>query len=84
MIRGLLDGDKLDFEGKYYRTHTARLYSPPAHRIPLLVAAGGPKTARFAGEFADGLITSVKNPADTRQTFTSPFATRWPSGRKVR
>jgi len=73
ILRHLLDGEKLDFEGEYYRTQTARLYSPPAHRIPLLVAAGGPKSARFAGEFADGLITSVKDPADTREKVVRPF-----------
>ena len=66
IIRRLLDGEKLDFEGKFYQTHAARLYSPPAHRVPLLLAAGGPKSARFAGQFADGLITSVKDPAETQ------------------
>ena len=30
-----------------------------------LMAAGGPKSAAFAGTYADCLITSVKNPADT-------------------
>jgi len=73
ILRRLLDGEKLDFQGEYYQTETARLYSPPAHRIPLLVAAGGPKTARFAGEFADGLITSVKDPVDTRDQVIGPF-----------
>lgn len=73
IIRRLLDGEKLDFDGRYYRTKTARLYSPPLHKIPLLVAAGGPKTARFAGEFADGLITSVKDPAETSEKVIGPF-----------
>ena len=76
IIRRLLDGEKLDFDGEYYRTETARLYSPPAHKIPLLVAAGGPKTARFAGEFADGLFTSVKDPAEAKEKVTGPFGRR--------
>ena len=41
IIRRLLDGEKLDFDGEFYRTMAARLYSPPAHKIPLLLAAGG-------------------------------------------
>jgi coenzyme F420-dependent glucose-6-phosphate dehydrogenase len=73
IIRPLLDGEKLDFAGQYYRTESARLYSPPAHRIPLLVAAGGPKTARFAGEHADGLITSVKSLEETAAQVIGPF-----------
>lgn len=65
--------EKLDFDGEYYRTETARLYSPPVHRIPLLIAAGGTKTARFAGETADGLITSVKDPGETNGKVIAPF-----------
>ncbi|MGI9006957.1 MAG: TIGR03557 family F420-dependent LLM class oxidoreductase [Streptosporangiaceae bacterium] len=73
IIRRLLDGEKLDFDGEYYRTATARLYSPPVHRIPVLVAAGGTTTARFAGETADGLITSVKDPGETNAKVIGPF-----------
>jgi coenzyme F420-dependent glucose-6-phosphate dehydrogenase len=73
IIRKLLDGEKLDFHGDFYQTNSARLYSPPAHRIPMLVAAGGPKTARFAGKFGDGLITSVKDPAETQEQVVRPY-----------
>lgn len=69
----LLDGQRLDFEGRYYRTHTARLYSPPAHRVPIWMAAGGPKSAGFAGRHADGLITSVKEPADSVERVIGPY-----------
>src|ERR1022692_303322 len=83
ILRRLLDGEKLDFEGEYYRTETARLHCPPAHRNPLLVAAGGPKTARFAGEFADGLITSVKDPADRREKVTRPIRDAQPARAEI-
>lgn len=73
IMRSLLDGEKLDFDGDYYRTDKARLYSPPVRRVPLWMAAGGPKSAAFAGRNADGLITSVKDPADTLERVLGPY-----------
>ncbi len=73
IIHRLLAGDKVTFEGTYYTTDSARLYSPPLHEVPVLMAAGGPKSAEFAGRFADGLITSVKKPEDTKANVIEPF-----------
>jgi coenzyme F420-dependent glucose-6-phosphate dehydrogenase len=73
IIHRLLAGDKLTFEGTYYTTDSARLYSPPLHQVPVLMAAGGPKAAGFAGRFADGLITSVKQPEHTMANVIEPF-----------
>lgn len=60
IMRRLLDGERLDLAGTYYPTRAARLYSPPLHRVPIWMACGGPKSARLAGELADGIIVSVK------------------------
>jgi F420-dependent hydroxymycolic acid dehydrogenase len=38
----------------------ARLYDPPAKRIPLMMAGNGPKAMRRVGQYADGLITDPK------------------------
>lgn len=73
IIRGLFDGVKLDFEGQHYRTDKAKLYSPPAHRVPIWMAAGGPKSAGLAGRLADGVITSVKDPAETLERVIDPY-----------
>lgn len=73
IIERLLAGDKLDFDGKHYTTRTAKLYSPPAGPVPIWMAAGGPKSATFAGQHADGLITSVKDPADTLERVIGPY-----------
>jgi coenzyme F420-dependent glucose-6-phosphate dehydrogenase len=73
IIHLLFAGEKLTFEGRYYTTDAARLYSLPAHRIPVLMAAGGPKSAAFTGQFADGLITSVKRPEDTVVNIIGPY-----------
>ena len=73
IMRRLLDGDKLTFDGDYYRTDRARLYSPPLGPVPILMAAGGPKSATLAGQLAQGVITSVKDPAETIERVTDPL-----------
>ncbi len=65
IIRRLLDGEKLTFEGDYYTTDRAHLYSPPLGKVPIWLAAGGPKTSALAAQRAEGIVTSVKDPADT-------------------
>jgi coenzyme F420-dependent glucose-6-phosphate dehydrogenase len=88
IIHRLLNGEKVDFDGTYYTCRKAKLYSPPLGLIPVWMAAGGTKSATFAGENAEGLITSVKSPADTVARIIQPFqeahgrpgrvmATRW-------
>lgn len=72
IMRRLLDGEKLDFSGEYYRTDRARLYSPPFGPVPIWLAAGGPKSATLAAELADGLITSVKDPSVTIEKVVAP------------
>jgi coenzyme F420-dependent glucose-6-phosphate dehydrogenase len=73
IIHRLFAGEKLTFHGEHYTTETAKLYSPPAGRLPVLMAAGGPKSATFAGHYADGLITSVKQPEDTVAKVIQPY-----------
>jgi coenzyme F420-dependent glucose-6-phosphate dehydrogenase len=72
IMRRLLDGEKLTFDGDYYQTDRAKLYSPPVGPVPILMAAGGPKSATLAGEKADGVITSVKDPAETIERVVEP------------
>jgi coenzyme F420-dependent glucose-6-phosphate dehydrogenase len=73
IMHRLLAGEKVTFHGQYYTTETAKLYSPPKGSLPILMAAGGPKSAAFAGMYADGLITSVKDPADTVAKVIEPY-----------
>lgn len=89
IMRRLLDGEKVTFDGEYYSTDRAKLYSPPIGPVPILLAAGGPKSATLAGEKAQGVVTSVKDPAETRERVIEPLtaasedknpvvlATRW-------
>jgi len=73
IMRRLLDGEKLTYEGAYYVTDRAKLYSPPIGPVPILLAAGGPKSATLAGESAQGVITSVKDPSETVEKVIDPL-----------
>ena len=73
IMRRLLDGEKLTYQGEFYVTDRAKLYSPPLSRVPILMAAGGSKSARLAGRKADGVIVSVKDPADAMERVIGPI-----------
>ena len=72
IMRRLLEGEKLTFAGDYYQTDRAKLYSPPLGPVPIWLAAGGPKSAALAAQLADGIITSVKDPATTIERVIEP------------
>ncbi len=73
IIHRLFAGEKVDHDGRHYTVDKAKLYSPPLGEVPVLMAAGGPKSAAFAGAKADGLITSVKDPDETVAKVIEPF-----------
>ncbi len=56
LMRQLWTGDRVDFEGTYYRARGATLYDVPEGGIPVYIAAGGPVVARYAGRAGDGFI----------------------------
>lgn len=56
LMRELWTGDRVDFEGDYYRTTGASIYDVPEGGVPVYVAAGGPLVARYAGRSGDGFI----------------------------
>lgn len=72
IIRRLLNGEKLDFTGEYYRTRAAKLYSPPLATVPIWMSAAGAQSAALAGRMADGLIVSVKVPAEALEQIIEP------------
>ncbi|WP_181725000.1 glucose-6-phosphate dehydrogenase (coenzyme-F420) [Nocardia gipuzkoensis] len=56
LMRALWTGDRVDFDGQYYKTVGASIYDVPKSGIPIYVAAGGPLVARYAGRAGDGFI----------------------------
>jgi len=56
LMRALWTGERVDFDGDYYRASGATLYDVPPGGVPVYVAAGGPLVAKYAGRAADGFI----------------------------
>jgi coenzyme F420-dependent glucose-6-phosphate dehydrogenase len=64
LIRLLWSEERVDFEGRFYRTEKATIYDRPEEPVPIYVAASGPLAAKLAGRVGDGFIcTSGKDPA---------------------
>jgi alkanesulfonate monooxygenase SsuD/methylene tetrahydromethanopterin reductase-like flavin-dependent oxidoreductase (luciferase family) len=70
LMRGLLRGESVplaefpNLAGRFrYNMKTrAKLYFPPDEPVPVILAAGGPKTSRMAGRLADGIILTQIHP----------------------
>jgi len=57
IIGRLFDGERLDFDGQYFRTKGALLHTLTERRPPVYVSAFGPRAARVAARLGDGLWT---------------------------
>lgn len=55
LLRALLDGDAVNFDGVHYRVHArpGELVAPPSHRVPILIGGNGDRVLRLAGRIAD-------------------------------
>lgn len=68
VIRMLWEGDETSYYGAFYTVEEARIYTLPENPIPIVMAAGGPKSAELAGYIADGLISTSPD-AELLQAF---------------
>jgi coenzyme F420-dependent glucose-6-phosphate dehydrogenase len=57
IIGRLLDGERLDHDGRFFRTKAAYLHTRGERRPPLYVSAFGPQAATVAGRLGDGVWT---------------------------
>ena len=63
LMRRLWSEERVDFDGRFYRTEKATIYDRPDEPVPVLIAASGPLAAKLAGRAGDGFIcTSGKAP----------------------
>ena len=58
IIQGLLTGKLSNYRGKHLQLDHARLFDRPTTKPAVVIAAGGSKAARFAGEKGDGLMAT--------------------------
>jgi alkanesulfonate monooxygenase SsuD/methylene tetrahydromethanopterin reductase-like flavin-dependent oxidoreductase (luciferase family) len=57
LLHRLREGDHVDAEGRWFSARDARTL-PPVRSVPLLVAANGPRSVRYAARRGDGWITT--------------------------
>ena len=69
LIRTLWRGERVTFEGEYYKTEKATIYDRPDVEVPIYVAAAGALVAKYAGRQGDGFIcTSARSASSTTGT----------------
>lgn len=68
IIRALWSGGFHSFSGQFLQLEDARVYDLPEVLPPIIVAAAGPKAARLAAKFGDGLFLTAQS-AETVEIF---------------
>jgi coenzyme F420-dependent glucose-6-phosphate dehydrogenase len=58
LMRQLFTGEDVTFEGDYYETHKARIFTRPEQPVPIYISALVANSATFAGKYGDGLMTA--------------------------
>ena len=75
LMQRLWKEERVSYSGTYYKTSNATVYDRPPGGVPLLIAAGGPQMAKYAGRVGDGFIcTSGKGAELYRDQLLPAFA----------
>jgi coenzyme F420-dependent glucose-6-phosphate dehydrogenase len=61
VIRRLLAGGNVNHSGDYFRVENAELFTLPEEPPPIILAVGGPRGAKLAGELGDGMLAVEPN-----------------------
>ena len=56
VIRALWSGEVTSYRGRHYTVENARIYTLPEDLPPIVVAAGGERSAKLAASIGDGLV----------------------------
>lgn len=61
IVSALLEGEGVDFDGREFRAQAPPMSEEsdaPRYRVPIYIAATGPRLQKLAGEVADGMLTA--------------------------
>lgn len=68
ITRLAMQGEKVNFDGKYYSCHAFRMpFKPSGRKIPIYLAGFGPQMSRLAGRITDGVFINMANPREVRR-----------------
>ncbi len=66
IVRRVVTGERVGMHGRVFRVEAFQLESRPRHRVPIYLAALGPRMLRLAAQLADGVILNWISPARVR------------------
>lgn len=64
VIRRLLKGEVVNFDGEIVKSRGGSLTYKPAHDIPIYIGAQGPKMLALASSIGDGILINASHPKD--------------------
>ena len=68
IVRLAMEGEKLNFDGEFYSAHGFKAaFKPSGRKIPIYLAAFGPKMSRLAGRLTEGVLINMANPAEIQR-----------------
>ncbi len=68
VVQAAMRGEKLNFAGKFFSAQNFKMaFKPSGRRIPIYLAAFGPKMTRMAGRISDGVLINMANPTEIRR-----------------
>src|SRR5574341_578063 len=60
IVRRAMQGEKLNFDGEFYSAQGFKMaFKPLGKKIPIYLAAFGPKMSRLAGSLTDGVLINM-------------------------
>jgi len=62
IVRAFLSGERVSYEGEFFRVRDIRMWAKPAPHLQVCIAALNRLMLRKAGEMADGVILNVFSP----------------------
>ena len=84
IIRAVLSGERVTFEGEFYRVRNFRLLTPAASApVRIYLAALGPRALELAGEVADGVLLNWLAPDSVPSAITHLRAGAARAGRSL-
>lgn len=60
VLRALLNGDEVVYDGQHITVHGARLDRPPTVPVPIAIGTRSPRMMRLAGELADRVLVGAR------------------------
>lgn len=83
IIRKLLAGERVDFEGRIFRVKGAKLNFNPKREVPIYLGAQGPQMLKLAGRVANGVLVNASHPEDLAQALEGIKLGAREAGRKL-